>query len=94
MKLSVENYRGIIKDLKLHAHENKKLYIEIIANDLMLENEPTGKNVRSVTTALALELLEGDMILNSCKGRKDFTVRYYCDNLSNNRKTYYEVLTK
>jgi hypothetical protein len=91
-KLTVNDYKNIIKDLKQQAHNNNQLYIELITNDLMLDNESAGKNVRVVSTALSDELLEGDKILGSRVGRKDFTVRFYCDNLSSDRKAYNQVI--
>jgi len=91
-KLTVNEYKNIIKGLKQQAHTNNQLYIELNANDLMLENEPKGKNVKVVSAALNEELLEGDKILFSRVGRRDFAVRFYCDNLSSERRTYYEAL--
>jgi hypothetical protein len=87
-KLTVNDYKIIINELKQQAHNNKQLYIELKTDDLMFDNEATGKNVRTVSAALNDELLEGDKILASRVGRKDFTVRFYCDNLSSERKSY------
>ena len=94
MKLTVADYREIIQALKQTANQENTLFIEILANDLMFKHEPEGKNVKTVTKALADELLEGDKILAGRIGRRNFKVRYYCDNLAETRRSYYEVLEK
>ena len=92
MKKTIDEYRVIIKELKQQAHDSNELFIEVKTDDLMMKIEPAGKNVRTVSSALDKELLEGDIILESRVGRRDFTVRFYCDNLSQERRTYYEAL--
>jgi hypothetical protein len=90
---SVQDYIDIINWKKGEAHAMDWLYIEVNAGDLLEEVEAGKDNLRNVCNAILECMLEGDAYMNepaeADKVNSSLTVRYYCDNLSENRKKYY-----
>lgn len=82
-------YQEIIKR-KWKAHDVSWLYIEINANDL--SKQMKGNNPLECSWAMLDALLEGDIILDVPENDNlelgTLTCRYYCDNLSPERKKY------
>ena len=91
-KKSVQEYKDVINWKKWDAHNMNWLYIEINAGDLMTELEAGVNNIKTVNEAILDSMLEGDtFIVESEKASTNLTVRYYCDNLSEERRKYSEV---
>ena len=90
---SAQDYIDIINWKKGEAHAMDWLYIEVNAGDLLEEVEAGKDNLRNVCNAILECMLEGDAYMNepaeADKVNSSLTVRYYCDNLSENRKKYY-----
>ena len=67
-------------------------YIEINAGDLMTELEAGVNNIKTVDEAMRDTMLEGDHFIDYTeKADTKMTVRYYCDNLSPERRKWSEV---
>ncbi|MDD6366512.1 MAG: hypothetical protein PUG17_05610 [Stecheria intestinalis] len=81
---------GLINGKKWEANGKGWLYIEINAGDLLNEAEPCADNIQTAVNAVRDAMLEGDQYLNDSDSA-DLTVRYYCDNLSPERRKYSEV---
>lgn len=94
-KKDVKTYEDIINWKKGEAHAMDWLYIEINANDLLTEVEAGVDNLETVCKAILNCMLEGDGFIvepsEENKVSRDLTVRYYCDNLSESRRKYFEV---
>ena len=91
-KKSFQEYKDVINWKKWEAHNMNWLYIEVNAGDLMQELEAGVNNIKTVTDAILDSMLEGDtFIVESEKPNAKLTVRYYCDNLSEERRKYSEV---
>ena len=91
-KKSFQEYKDVINWKKWEAHNMNWLYIEVNAGDLMQELEAGVNNIKTVTDAILDSMLEGDtFIVESEKPSAKLTVRYYCDNLSEDRRKYSEV---
>jgi hypothetical protein len=91
-KKSFQEYKDVINWKKWEAHNMNWLYIEVNAGDLMQELEAGVNNIKTVTEAILDSMLEGDtFIVESEKPSTKLTVRYYCDNLSEERRKYSEV---
>ena len=91
-KKSFQEYKDVINWKKWEAHNMNWLYIEVNAGDLMQELEAGVNNIKTVTEAILDSMLEGDtFIVESEKPNAKLTVRYYCDNLSEDRRKYSEV---
>ncbi len=88
--LSEEDYLNRINGKKWEANGKGWLYIEVNAWDLLNEAEPGADNMKTVVSAVREAMLEGDQYLNDSDSG-DLTVRYYCDNLSPERRKYSEV---
>ena len=69
------------------------LYIEVNAGDLMTELEAGVNNLSNCCDAILDCMLEGDGFIVEPKEKNkksaSLTVRYYCDNLSEDRKKYF-----
>ena len=89
---SVKDYEDIINWKKGEANGMDWLYIEIKADDLLTEVEAGLDNLATVCQAIRNCMLEGDTFIVEPKGDTDanMTVRYYCDNLSPERKMYFQ----
>ena len=91
-KKSFQEYKDVINWKKWEAHNMNWLYIEIEAGEIMNELEAGVNNIKTVTDAILDSMLEGDtFIVESEKPSTKLTVRYYCDNLSEERRKYSEV---
>ena len=91
-KKSFQEYKDVINWKKWEAHNMNWLYIEINAGDIMTELEAGVNNIKTVHEAMLDSMLEGDtFIVESEKPNVKLTVRYYCDNLSDERRKYSEV---
>ena len=91
-KKSFQEYKDVINWKKWEAHNMNWLYIEVNAGGLMQELEAGVNNIKTVTDAILDSMLEGDtFIVESEKPSTKLTVRYYCDNLSEERRKYSEV---
>ena len=94
VKKSVQEYENIIDWKKGEAHAKGWLYIEVNANDLLTEVEAGVDNLEATCEAILNKLLEGDNIIDDPGENKvsgDLKVRYYCDNLSEDRRSYWDV---
>ena len=93
-KKTVKDYEDIINWKKGEAHAMDWLYIEVNANDLLTEVEAGVNNLKTVCQAILNCMLEGDGFIVEPKGKtkvsEALTVRYYCDNLSDERRKYFE----
>lgn len=93
-KKSVKDYEDIINWKKGEAHAMDWLYIEINAGDLLTEVEAGVDNLDTACNAILNCMLEGDGFIvdppEPDKVSETLTVRYYCDNLSEDRKKYFE----
>lgn len=94
VKKSVKEYEDIINWKKGEAHAMDWLYIEINAGDLLTEVEAGVDNLSATCNAILNCMLEGDgFIVDPAEENKvseSLTVRYYCDNLSPERKKYFD----
>lgn len=95
IKKTVKDYEDIINWKKGEAHAMDWLYIEINAGDLLTEVEAGVDNLSTACNAILNCMLEGDgYIVEPAEENKvsdTLTVRYYCDNLSETRRKYFEV---
>jgi len=90
--MTAAEYAEKIRAKKQEAHDKNWLYIEVNAGDLNREFEEK-ENLVEVCTAITDELLEGDsFVLDPLGTSAALTVRYYVDNLSPDRRKYYDVL--
>mgnify|MGYP002518964129 CR=1 FL=1 len=93
-KKSVKDYEDIINWKKGEAHAMDWLYIEVNAGDLLTEVEAGVDNLSTTCQAILNCMLEGDGFIvepsEADKVNTSLTVRYYCDNLSEDRKKYFE----
>ena len=90
--MNAAEYSEKIESKKAEAHDKNWLYIEVNAGDLNREFEEK-ENLEAVCTAITDELLEGDcFIIDPLGTSAALTVRYYVDNLSPERRKYYDVL--
>lgn len=94
VKKSVQEYEDIIRWKKGEAHAINQLYIEVNAKDLLTEVEAGVNNLSTVCKAILNCMLEGDGFIVEPSGKtkvsETLTVRYYCDNLAESRKKYFE----
>ncbi len=94
VKRTVKDYEDIINWKKGEAHAMDWLYIEINAGDLLTEVEAGVDNLSTTCNAILNCMLEGDgFIVEPAEENKvsdTLTVRYYCDNLSETRKKYFD----
>ena len=94
-KKTIQDYKDIINQKKWDAHNISWLYIDVNAKALLDEIEPKVSNITTCCKAMMEMMLEGDrfMELPRVKSRIGgaLTVRYYCDNLSPQRRKYSEV---
>ncbi len=95
-KQSVQHYEDVINWKKGEAHAMDWLYIEINAGDLLTEVEAGVDNLDTCCKAILNCMLEGDGFIvepsEEDKVSDRLTVRYYCDNLSADRRKYFDVL--
>lgn len=93
-KKSVKDYEDIINWKKGEAHAMDWLYIEVNANDLLTEVEAGVDNLDTTCQAIMNCMLEGDVFVVEPTGANKvspaLSVRYHCDNLSEDRKKYFE----
>lgn len=91
-KKTVQDYIDVINWKKWEAHHMNWLYIEINAGDLLTELEAGVSNITTACKAILECMLEGDQFIFEPKTKTrvsgKLTVRYYCDNLSPERKKY------
>lgn len=94
IKKSVKDYEDVINWKKGEAHAMDWLYIEINAGDLLTEVEAGVDNLSATCEAILNCMLEGDGYIvepsEADKVSAELTVRYYCDNLSEDRKKYFD----
>ncbi len=92
-KQDKQKYMDVINWKKWEAHHMNWLYIEINAGDLNTEIEAGVANLKTVCDAMRECMLEGDEFIAepARKTGANLTVRYYCDNLSEDRRKYSEV---
>ena len=87
---TVQEYIDVINWKKWEAHNMDWLYIEVNAGDLLTEVENGANNIKTVCKAIMECMLEGDAYIVEPKEKNkiasSLTVRYYCDNLSPDRK--------
>lgn len=93
-KKTVKDYEDVINWKKGEAHAMDWLYIEVNAGDLLTEVEAGVDNLAATCEAILNCMLEGDGFIveptEADKVNASLTVRYYCDNLSEDRKKYFE----
>ncbi len=93
-KKSFQEYKDVINWKKWEAHNMNWLYIEVNASDLMTELEAGVNNIETCANAILDCMLEGDHFIVEPKGDRiapELTVRYYCDNLSEDRRKWADV---
>lgn len=92
-KQDKQKYVDVINWKKGEAHAMDWLYIEVNAGDLNAEVEAGVANLKTVCDAMRECMLEGDEFITepARKTGATLTVRYYCDNLSEDRRKYSEV---
>ena len=94
VKRTVKDYEDIINWKKGEAHAMDWLYIEVNAGDLLTEVEAGVDNLATTCQAILNVMLEGDgFIVRPAEEdmvSTSLTVRYYCDNLSADRRKYFE----
>ena len=94
-KKSLQEYKDVINWKKWEAHNMGWLYIEVNAGDLNTELEAGVDNLRTCCKAILELMLEGDGFITEPKVKSKvaatLTVRYYTDNLSESRRSYWEV---
>lgn len=92
VKKTKQEYMDVINWKKWEARHMDWLYIELNAGDLLQELEAGVSNLKVCTEAIVECMLEGDVFLVEPvkKAHNSLTVRYYCDNLSPERKKYSE----
>lgn len=94
-KKTIQDYIDIINQKKWDAHNIQWLYIDINAGDLLAECEPKVNNLTACCKAMLESMLEGDRYVELPKVKtkigRTLTVRYYCDNLSPERRKYSEA---
>lgn len=94
-KQTAQKYIDVINWKKWEAHHAGILSIEINAGDLLTEVEAGVANITTVCQAMNAVMLEGDdYVVASKRACSKLTVRYYCDNLSPERRTYAEANAK
>ena len=95
VKKTVKDYEDVINWKKGEAHAMDWLYIEINANDLLTEVEAGVDNMENCCQGILNCMLEGDRFIvepaEANKVSNTLTVRYYCDNLSPERRKYFDV---
>ena len=95
VKKSAQDYKDIINWKKGEAHAMDWLYIEINAGDLLTEVEAGVDNLKTACDAMLETMLEGDDFIvkpnEEDMVNSSLTIRYYCDNLSEDRRSYWEV---
>lgn len=94
VKRTVKDYEDIINWKKGEAHAMDWLYIEVNAGDLLTEVEAGVDNLAATCQAILNVMLEGDGFIvkptEEDMVSTSLTVRYYCDNLSADRRKYFE----
>lgn len=91
-KEKVEKYIDVINWKKGEANGSGWLYIEVNAGDLNREVEAGVDNIKTVCKAIHECMLEGDdYLVFPKKADASLTVRYYTDNLSDERRKYSDV---
>lgn len=92
-KWTQEQYATRLQEMKQEAHDKMWLYIEVNAKEFMEECEPKVKNLSPCCKAMLAAMLEGDGFIvepsEPNKVNSSLTVRYYCDNLSQDRRKYF-----
>ncbi len=93
VKQDVQKYIDVINWKKGEAQGMDWLYIELNASDLNEEVEAGVANLKTVCDAMREVMLEGDEFIEqpARKTGANLTIRYYCDNLSVDRRKYSEV---
>ena len=89
-KLTKQEYVDLINSKKWEVHNAGGNELEINAATLMAEAKDAA-NLKVAGDAMKELLLEGDKVLKSCVGRKDYTVLFYCDNLDASRRKLSEI---
>ena len=94
-KQTVKHYEDVINWKKGEAHAMDYLYIEINAGDLLTEVEAGVDNMANCCQGILNCMLEGDRFIvepaEENRVSSALTVRYYCDNLSPERRKYFDV---
>ncbi len=92
-KKDIQEYKDVINWKKWEAHNMGWLYIEVNAGDLMNELEAGADNIETAADAVLSMMLEGDHFIVEPENRlsADLSVRYYCDNMSSDRRSYWDV---
>lgn len=91
-KESKQKYIDVINWKKGEANGAGWLYIEVNAGDLNTEVEAGVDNLKTICEAIKDCMLEGDEFLElPKKADASLTVRYYTDNLSEDRRKYSEA---
>ena len=94
-KKTLQDYKDVINWKKWEAHNMNWLYIEVNAGALNEEVENGVNNIKVAAQAVLDLMLEGDgfIVEPKVKSRisKELTVRYYTDNLREDRRSYWEV---
>ena len=91
---SIEEFERIIRFKKQEFSANGWNALEINAKDLMTSIGAGDEDLMAAVEAMQECMLEGDCFINDAgSGHRqcpELTVRYYCDNLSPDRRKYSE----
>ncbi len=93
-KKDIQLYKDVINWKKGEANSWEWLFIEINAGDLLTEIEAGADNMDTCCKAMLACMLEGDGFIVDPGGDrldKSLTIRYYVDNLSPSRRSYWDV---
>jgi hypothetical protein len=91
MMKTAEDYAAIIQWKKSEFHNNGWNALDLKAADIMKKEDPVLDEVDSVTKGMLWNMREGDTVLKGDVQHPDqsLTIRYYCDNLDETRKSVF-----
>lgn len=88
--MTEQEYEQIINFKKHEFQANGWNALDLNAGRLLASASDIDENIGAVNTAMHACMLEGDQFLSEDREGASMTVRYYCDNLSEQRRKYSE----
>lgn len=85
-------YEQMIRWKKFEFHENGWNAMDMSVKDIMASANDTEENLLNAIEGMKRNMLEGDSVIIGDVTHPDmtFVVRYYCDNLSEDRKRVFD----
>ena len=85
-------YEQMIRWKKFEFHENGWNVMDMSVKDIMASANDTEENLLNAIEGMKRNMLEGDSVIIGDVTHPDmtFVVRYYCDNLSEDRKRVFD----